>query len=299
MPFSAGPPTDETGCQVIEEIVVIGTGRMAPGIAAACLAAGAVVTIAGRDAARARVAAEQAGKDVRSALIKEQTFAGCDLVIETVIEDLNIKRSLFARLEPWLVDDAVIATNTSSLAVDSIASTLRVPERFAAFHFLHPANLTSVVEVVPGTATTSPTTASLAELARRMEKLPLLLHRDYPGFIWNRLQMAMIRECVHLLDEGVADVESIDAAVADGLAPRWLAAGPLATSDLGGSATFRLVAQQLFTRLSTAGASDRLGPGFYRWTDESEAAVTTLRAESLAVGKAMAELRRRVTPGTL
>lgn len=270
---------------------------MAPGIAAACAAAGASVTIAGRDVARARIAAEQAGEGVRAATIEEESFAGCDLVIESVLENLAVKRDVLSRLEAWLEADAVIATNTSSLPVGSLASALELPGRFAGFHFLNPAAVTTVVEIVPGPATAPGTIEVLVDLARRMQKLPLVLRRDYPGFIWNRLQMAMIRECVHLLEEGVADLAAIDAAVSDGLAPRWLAAGPLATSDLGGSATFRLVAEQLFGQLSPdAAVSERLGPGFYRWTDESTQAVTELRAETLRAGRAFAERRRAVSP---
>jgi 3-hydroxybutyryl-CoA dehydrogenase len=270
---------------------------MAPGIAAACAAAGASVTIAGRDAARARAAAELAGDRVRAAEIEEDAFAGCDLVIESVLEDLTVKRELLSRLEEWLEPDAVIATNTSSLPVSSLASTLASPARFAAFHFLNPAALTTVVEIVPGPATAPETINLLVDLAGRMQKLPLVLRRDYPGFIWNRLQMAVIRECVHLLDEGVADLAAIDAAVSDGLAPRWIAAGPLGTSDLGGSATFRLVAEQLFGKLSSDSAvSGSLGPGFYRWTDESAGAVKELRAEAIRAGRAFAERRRNVYP---
>jgi 3-hydroxybutyryl-CoA dehydrogenase len=279
------------------KVVVVGTGMMAPGIAAACAAAGASVTIAGRDVARAGIAAERSGEGVRAASIEERSFSGCDLVIESVLEDLAVKRDLLSRLEAWLEADAVIATNTSSLPVGSLASALVRPGRLAGFHFLNPAALTTVVEIVPGPATAPGTVELLVGLARRMQKLPLVLRRDYPGFIWNRLQMAMIRECVHLLDEGVADLASIDAAVSDGLAPRWIAAGPLGTSDLGGSNTFRLVAEQLFGQLSSGAAvSESLGPGFYGWTDESTRRVTELRTEALRAGRAFAERRRDVYP---
>jgi len=232
----------------VESVVVVGTGAMAPGIAAACAAAGTSVTIAGRDEDRAAAAAEDAGDDVRASPIEPAAFAGCDLVIETVVEDITVKRDLLSRIEGWLDAGAIVAPNTSSLPVGSLASALEHPGRLAGFHFLNPAAVTAVVEIVPGPATAPATIELLVELAGRMEKLPLVLRRDYPGFIWNRLQMAMIRECVHLLDEGVADLAAIEAAVSDGLAPRWIAAGPLATSDLGGSATFRIVAEQL-TRL--------------------------------------------------
>jgi 3-hydroxybutyryl-CoA dehydrogenase len=279
---------------------VIGTGTMAPGIAAACASAGLDVTIVGRDRGRAAAAAAVAGtgsSPIEAGPIEEASFAGCDLVVETVLENLELKLELLARIEPWLGDDAVIATNTSSLGLDELASALARPERFAALHFLNPADRTAVVEVVPCERTAEPTIARLAALVRRMGKLPLVLRRDYPGFVWNRLQMAMIRECLHLLDEEVADIEAIEAAVSDGLAPRWLAAGPLATSDLGGPATFRIVAEQLFGRLAAGPeVSDRLGPGFYAWSEQSRAEIVRLRGDALAAGWDLATRRRTVTP---
>jgi 3-hydroxybutyryl-CoA dehydrogenase len=268
---------------------------MAPGIAAACVAAGASVVIVGRDPDRTGHAAREAGDAVGAAPIAPEGFAGCDLVIETVREDLGLKRELLSQIEDWIEAGTLVATNTSSLPVEDLASALRRPERLAGMHFLNPADVTAVVEIVPGPATAPDTIEQLAELADRMDKTPLVLRRDCPGFIWNRLQMAMVRECIHLLEEGVADLATIDAAVSDGLAPRWVAAGPLATTDLGGSATFRLVADQLFRRLSSASAvSERLGPGFYEWTEESVELVKALRQEALCANRALAERRRAV-----
>ena len=115
-----------------------------------------------------------------------------------------------------------------------------------------------------------------------MGKTPIVARRDVPGFVWNRLQFALLRECLHLIDEGVADAATIDAAICEGLAPRWLATGPLATADLGGIRTFATIAEQLFPVLSAARevtpaltARER----FYEWTPASEAAVAALRAE--------------------
>ncbi len=285
---------------MIRRIVVLGSGLMAPGIAAAC-AAGASVAVAGRDPARveaaARAAGSLAGVEVGAVEIAEESFAGTELVIETIVEDAAAKRELFARIEPWLAEDAVLATNTSSLSIAALADGVARPERFAGFHFLNPAHLTAVVEVVPGPATAPETVDRLADLGRRMGKAPLVLLRDVPGFIWNRLQFAVLRECLHMLDEGVAEVESIDAAVADGLAPRWLAAGPLATAELGGPDTFRRAAEQLFPNLAAeVEVSGRLGKGFYQWTDEAREAVEALRAEALRAGREFSERRRASTP---
>ena len=117
--------------------------------------------------------------------------------------------------------------------------------------------------------------------------------------MWNRLQFALLRECLHLIDEGVADAPTIDAAICEGLAPRWLATGPLATTDLGGIRTFATIAEQLFPVLSATrevthalAARER----FYEWTPASEAAVAALRAEALDAARPLFAERRARTP---
>ncbi len=278
-------------------VVIIGTGRMAPGIAVACRHAGVDVRIAGRDGARAAAAAAEAG--VAPAPLARESFDGAALVIETIVEDLAVKRDLLARIERWTAPDTVVATNTSSLSIDALAEALGRPERFAGLHFLYPAEHTDVVEVIAGSRTAADARELLIALVKGMGKRPLVLRRDIPGFIWNRLQFAVLRECLHLLEEGVADAESIDAAVSDGLAPRWLAGGPLATADLGGLETFRSVAGQLFGVLSDAavvpGRLDGARP-FYAWSDTSRGAVAALRADVLATGRELARRRREIAP---
>jgi 3-hydroxybutyryl-CoA dehydrogenase len=136
-----------------------------------------------------------------------------------------------------------------------------------------------------------------------MGKAPLIVQRDVPGFIWNRLQLAVLRECLHLLDEGVADVASIDAAVSDGLAPRWVGSGPFATADLGGIKTWATVATQLFAVLSNerglpAALEHRAveDGSFYSWTSVSEREVGELRARSLRENLRLIEARRHAMP---
>ena len=278
-------------------VVIVGTGRMAPGIAVACRHAGMDVRIAGRDAARAAAAAGEAG--VAPAPLARESFDGATLVIETIVEDLAVKRELLARIEQWTAPDTVAATNTSSLSIDALAEALERPERFAGLHFLFPAERTDVVEVIAGSRTAADARELLIALVEGMGKHPLVLRRDIPGFIWNRLQFAVLRECLHLLEEGVADAESIDAAVSDGLAPRWLAGGPLATADLGGLETFRSVARQLFCVLSDAAAVPGRLDGerpFYAWSDTSRDAVSALRADVIATGRELARRRREIAP---
>jgi 3-hydroxybutyryl-CoA dehydrogenase len=142
---------------------------------------------------------------------------------------------------------------------------------------------------------------ALVEVAARMGKAPLVVRADAPGFIWNRIQFAVLRECLHMLEAGIADAADIDAAVSDGLAPRWTAAGPLATADLGGLATFALVAGLLQPHLSDAHdvspeLTERAASGrpFAEWTATGGAAVGDLRAAALSAGREIAERRRRL-----
>ncbi|MGE0027267.1 MAG: 3-hydroxyacyl-CoA dehydrogenase family protein [Thermoleophilia bacterium] len=284
--------------------VVIGTGAMGPEIAVALAAAGHRVTIAGRAPDRAADAAARAaglGGDpaaITAAGIDADALAGADLVVETIAEDLEAKRDLLRRVEPWLRPDAIVASNTSSLRIADLADAVARPGRLAGLHFLKPAHLTSVVEVVAGPATDDATVAALRDVAGRMGKAPLV-SADVPGFIWNRIQFAVLRECLHMLETGVADAASIDAAMSDGLAPRWMAAGPLATADLGGLRTFATISRGLFPHLAdghdapavledAAASGTPLAP----WTAGAGDAVAQLRADALAAGREFAARRR-------
>jgi len=277
---------------------------MAPEIAAALASAGAQVAIAGRDgaraeAARARAQALGAGAALEAGVIDAAPLAGAGLVVETIAEDRDAKRALLAAVEPRCAVGTTIVTNTSSLAVGDLAGALRHPERFAGLHFLKPAHLTGVVEVVPGPATAPALVDSLRALAEGMGKTPLVVRRDVPGFIWNRIQFAVLRECLHMVEEGVADPADIDAAVADGLAPRWTAAGPLATADLGGLGTFAAVSALLFPHLAAgpgvpavlrdaAARGEALAP----WTRDAGPPLEALRADALANGRGITARRR-------
>jgi 3-hydroxybutyryl-CoA dehydrogenase len=283
---------------------VIGTGSMAPEIAVALTGAGLAVTIAGRSAAAAAAARDRAhalapgGGAIGAAVIGAGAVAGASLVVETIVEDLAAKRELLARISGWLAPGAVVATNTSSLRIGDLATALGRPGALAGLHFLKPAHLTAVVEVIPGPATDAATTEGLVGLAGRMGRRALVVREDVPGFIWNRIQFAVLRECLHMLESGVATAADIDSAVSDGLAPRWMAAGPLATADLGGLPTFARVSAQLFPELSAArdvpealeGAA-RDGRPLAPWTATAAAAVADLREAALAMGREIAARR--------
>ncbi len=292
------------------KVVVIGTGSMGPELAAAFALAGYDTTIAGRAPAKRDNAAASAtdladGRPVTPAPIDAPTFDGVDVVVETIVEDLAVKHELLRRIEPWCHPAAVIATNTSSLTIGEIAASLTRPERFAGLHFLKPGHLTGVVEIIPGPATSDATTALLRDVATRMGKAPLVAQRDVPGFIWNRIQFAVLRECLHMLEMGVASAADIDAAVSDGLAPRWTAAGPLATADLGGLATFARICDLLFPHLAndtTAPAAitdpTERGEPLQPWTHADPDAIARLRADALTSGRAITAQRHALSDTT-
>src|SRR6266850_2109243 len=114
-----------------ESVVIVGTGRVAPGIAAAFAAVACDVAVAGRDERRAQECAATAGAGVRSGALVPATFAGATLVVETVVEDLDVKQRLLETIEPWLGDGALIVSNTSSLPLDEVGARLRDRTRFA------------------------------------------------------------------------------------------------------------------------------------------------------------------------
>jgi 3-hydroxybutyryl-CoA dehydrogenase len=131
-----------------------------------------------------------------------------------------------------------------------------------------------------------------------MGKAPLV-SADVPGFIWNRIQFAVLRECLHMLEQGVADAAAIDAAMSDGLAPRWMAAGPLATADLGGLPTFATVSRGLFPHLADGHGAPAVledaaasGTPLAPWTAGAGDEVARLRADALAAGREIATRRR-------
>ena len=139
-------------------------------------------------------------------------LAGCGLVIEAIIEDLGIKKKLFAELESLLSADAVLATNTSSLSVTAIAAACARPERVVGLHFFNPAPLLPLVEVVPGLATDEALASRMYALMQTWGKTPVVC-KDTPGFIVNRVARPFYGEAIRIYEEGIADMPTIDAAM--------------------------------------------------------------------------------------
>jgi 3-hydroxybutyryl-CoA dehydrogenase len=250
----------------IERIGVIGAGQMGNGIAHVCALAGYDVVMEDinaealgkakstiernlqRQAARGIIAqadAEAAIKRIRTAgdlnVMKDR-----DLVIEAATENEQVKRKVFQELCPRLGPKTMLATNTSSISITRLAASTDRPERFIGLHFMNPAPVMQLVEVIRGIATEDETFSAAVELVKHVGKTPANAE-DFPAFIVNRILLPMINEAVYTLYEGVGNVESIDIAMRLGANHPM---GPLQLADFIGLDTCLSVMQVLYEGLA-------------------------------------------------
>ncbi|WNI14266.1 3-hydroxyacyl-CoA dehydrogenase family protein [Actinacidiphila sp. ITFR-21] len=162
-----------------------------------------------------------------------EAVAGADLVVEAVPESLRLKQELIARLDR-LAPDAVVTTNTSVLRISEIAAETRRPERVVGAHWWNPPYLVPVVEVVPGRFTSAANTALVSGWLRAAGKTPVEVGGDVPGFIGNRMQFALLREAVSIVEQGICDAETVDLVARTTFGSRLAAVGPLENADFIG-----------------------------------------------------------------
>jgi 3-hydroxybutyryl-CoA dehydrogenase len=235
------------------EVAVVGAGTMGAGIARVFAEAGASVRLCARrqsslESARGRLG--ETAAQVRLTTSADDALDGAELVIETIVEEAEPKRALLARAEELTPPEAILTTNTSSLPLRELAKGLRRPERFAGLHWLNPPELVELVEVVGGERTASETLETLAGWMEELGKAPVVVRRDVPGFVVNRLQYALLREAYALVDAGVCTFADVDRAVTHGLGARWAAIGPFETMELAGLDVHAAVAANLWPELS-------------------------------------------------
>jgi 3-hydroxybutyryl-CoA dehydrogenase len=281
------------------KVAVLGAGTMAPGIAAAFAAAGHPVAIWARDAERAAAAREGAVALARllgaegllvpgaprepapvtvAAELRELEHA--DVVVEAIAERLAAKRELLAAADAVLAPGALLATNTSGLRVSDIAEGLRHPERVVAMHFWNPAHLMPIVEVAGGRATAPAAVDRAMALAAAIGKQPVRIEREVLGFLGTRMQQAVVREAIALLQSGVASAADIDLAVRTSFGIRFPVTGPLESADLSGLDVIESIHEYLLADLDrstepqpaltahvAAGElGTKTGRGFHDWT---------------------------------
>ena len=213
----------------VHAVAVFGAGQMGSGIAQILARAGIEVVMVdveqrfvdqgmasiaanlGRLAEKGKLPAAE--RDATLARVRATTkpieVAGCDLVIEAIIEDRKLKRDLFHELDAMLPREVIFASNTSSISITSLASATKRAGRFVGMHFFHPVPVMKLVEVIRGAKTSGETVKLVTDLAVRLGKTPVEV-RDFPGFVSNRLLMVYLNEAMKALQEGVATKEAID-----------------------------------------------------------------------------------------
>jgi 3-hydroxybutyryl-CoA dehydrogenase len=203
-----------------------------------------------------------------------------ELVVESIPEDIVIKATLLRELAARL-PGAIIASNTSTIPLTELGAAIDAPERTVGTHYWNPPLLMPLVEIVAGERTSGETRETVSRILAALGKEPVHVQRDVPGFIWNRLQAALLRESLRLVGEGVATPETVDRVVRSGLARRYRYTGPFETIALGGVEAWTRVAERLFPRLSNATRTEALE----RWLasdDETLDAVRLRRDRGLA-----------------
>ncbi len=198
--------------------------------------------------------------------------ADSKIIVESVIEDLPAKGEAVREVLA-VAPDAIVATNTSSIPITAIGEAVGAPERTVGVHYWNPPLLMPLVEVIRGDATSDDVVQTMVTTLEGLKKRPVLVDRDVDGFVWNRLQLALLREAVWVVENGVAQPSVVDRIVREGLARRWRYTGPFQTAALGGAATFERVAANLWPVLSTAASLSDLR----QWLDEAEETTGPLR----------------------
>ncbi|WP_321472714.1 3-hydroxyacyl-CoA dehydrogenase family protein [uncultured Paludibaculum sp.] len=284
----------------IEKAVVIGTGMMGPGIAATLALGGVASTIASRTEPGAQKGLEQAWRQLSQlaehqlihvsdvprarALLRatsslEEAAGETDLVIESAPENMAFKQELFEKLDQWTRPDAILTSNTSGLSITAIASRCAHPERVVTTHFWNPPHLMPLVEVVRGEKSSDEVVEAVRALLAYCGKVPVVVKKDRPGQLGNRMQMALVREAVNIVQEGIADARDVDVAAKLGFGLRLPVYGVLEHQDLVGLELGRQIcgyvaadlnndpkAPALFDQKITAGETGAAaGRGFHEW----------------------------------
>jgi len=295
-----------------ESAAVIGTGMMGPGIAMTLALGGLRATILGRTIASATeglakarrqlavlsdnelitpLQASQAGERIGASAEFESNVAAADIVIESAPENMEFKQDLFARIDSIAEPSTVLTSNTSGLSITAVASRCRHPERVLTTHFWNPPHLMPLVEIIRGEKTDPGIPTRIAALLKHCGKVPVLVKRDTPGQLGNRLQGALIREAIHIVQEGIADAEDVDLAAKCGFGIRLPVYGIFEHQDIVGLDMVLSISDYVSKDLCNKPEAPRLlkekvargelgaktGRGFYDWSRKDADAVRARR----------------------
>ncbi|MDR1686690.1 MAG: 3-hydroxyacyl-CoA dehydrogenase family protein [Desulfovibrio sp.] len=239
----------------INTVACLGTGTMGHGVAFLAAKAGYTVKLFGRspesikrglDSIDRAIAlyennklmpageGDKIRKNITGVTTLEEAAAGVDLVMESVAEVLQVKRDVFAVVEAACPEHAVIATDTSGLDLEQIRTAFKRPERFLSIHFFTPPYLMPTVEVCPCSATSDSVRKTAVQWVESIGNMPVELSTAVSGFIINRIQAAVLREAVYIVEQGWASAETVDKAIVYSLGRRYAQTGPIESADMGG-----------------------------------------------------------------
>ena len=279
--------------------VVVGGGTMGMDVAIVMARGGSQVTVVEPDAVKRQALINHVRHNLSLLGMAHRTdrvqavadlaateWPGVSLVIECIPENLPLKQALFAQLAQMAAPETLLCSNSSSFPISAIAEGLPTARRMLGLHFFMPAHLVPLVEVVLGPQSDLAQAEQLCSFMRGCGSVPVLVRKDKPGFLANRMQHALAREAFALIDEGVASPEDVDAAVRFGFGFRFLAAGPVMQRDHAGLEVHTAAAASMYPSLAVNTEPARVlqervaqgdlgmktGQGFYSWTPESQKA---------------------------
>jgi 3-hydroxybutyryl-CoA dehydrogenase len=281
----------------MSKVVVIGAGTMGVGIAASFLAYGARTILLGRDFKKTEFhlsgveacadsidpAWRDSGAQLIAGTIEDWSdWENTDLIIETVSERLDLKKKLFGELDQRVPAGIPIGSNSSGFPISDIAHGLATSHRMFNTHYFMPAHIVPLVEVVLGERSDPQMAEEICNLYRSHGKKPVLVKRDIPGFLANRIQHALMREALSLVQEGIASPDDIDTAVRYSFGFRYAAVGPMTQKEISGWEGMTLAAELIYPSLSNIQAPPACvmdlvhtgktgmakGAGFREWSPE-------------------------------
>ncbi len=274
-------------------VVVFGTGTMAAGIAAGFMEKGLPVTLVGRNAEKAQDciskslalvgrADEGGAPHVASDRVEDIDWSEVVWVIETIVENMHVKQQLFERLDSLVPSHIPIGSNSSGFPISKLVNRLKTSSRFMGAHYFMPAEVVPLVEIVLGEKTDVEQANRVVALYREIGKKPVLVKKDIPGFLANRIQHALMREALNLVELGVASPEDVDDAVRYSFGFRYAAVGPMTQKEISGWDGMAAAAREIYPSLSNATKLSptlermmvegrtgmKAGHGFRPWTAE-------------------------------
>lgn len=224
-----------------------------------------------------------------------QVFAKGDVVIESIVEQIEIKEDFYRRISKLVKPDCIICSNTSAIPISTMAEFVFLPERFLGMHWFNPAHLIPLIEIIKGDKTGQQYVEKIYDLAKRINKEPVIINKDIKGFVANRIQFAIMREALHLVENEVVSPADLDKVMKYSLGLRYASYGPLATGDFGGLDTFFHISKFLNPDLCDCHKASKLlgdlvatnrlglktGNGFYEYDEASAKEAINQRDEKL------------------